>query len=273
VEQSQQQVQQVAPVYASPAAPPREATAAIRRRAWTEPRVSMWWIMSLGVLLLMLYLVVTHALAWWSERQLMTHGVAVQAVITRARNDLNDITVPNKNMQSDSECTLEFTLDGKSYKVIGQLVEHMETVPTITTGPEHPVTLRVDPENPEERWTDRTTTPPFFSRRLIGLAIALPVMALLILVAVLKRRGVLNVWRNGPASAALVVDTRQTPIAPRSQAVRCTSADSGDKRVFTVYLPAGTAKAVAGDTVWVIRPPQRSEPAYAVAWFDRPASA
>ncbi len=272
MQESMGQQQQVAAVSRTLSDPPRKVTATVRRRAWTEPRVRGWWAMALGILLLILYLVVTHATAWWAERRLLTNGVAVQATIVRAQNDLNDITVPDKNMPSDSECTLEFVLDGKSYTVRGQLVEHMENAPHITTGPAHPVMLQVDPDNPEERWTDRTTTPPFFSRRLIGVAIASPVMAVLALVAVFKRRGVLSVWRDGRAAEGLVVDTRQTPVAPTAQVVRCTPADSGDKRVFTVYLPAGAAKVAAGDVVSVVRPASKPEPAYAAAWFDRAAA-
>lgn len=250
-----------------PADPPREVTARVRGRAWTEPRVRLWWALAVAVLGVVLYVVVSQTAGWWKERSLLTRGVEVQAVITRATDRLNDITVPDKKMPPDSTCELEFEWQGRKHQVRGQLPEHMNLGQHVVTGPDHPITLHVDPADPDN-WTDRTTSPPLLRRMIAGVSVGLPIIAVLLLLALLKRRGVLNVWRTGPASGALVVSTGQTPLAPRSRVVRCTPADSTDKRVFTVYLPARAGVPARGDVVWVVRPPERPEPAYAVAWFD-----
>ena len=263
--------------HASPAPPPpadapREVTALVRRRAWTEPRVRLWWLLALGVLAVMLYVVSTQAVAWWKERRLLTHGVAVQAVILEARDRLQSISVPEKNMPPDSECTLQFTHKGKTYRVNGQLDEHMERGQHVTTddpaNPRHPVTLHIDPDDPE-RWTDRTTSPPLLKRVLVGMSIGLPIVALLALLAWLARRRAAEVWRSGAASTALVLSAGQTPVAPRARAVRCTPADSHDKRVFLVYLPAGVAPVAPGDVLWVVHPANKPDPVYSAAWFHR----
>jgi hypothetical protein len=65
----------------------------------------------------------------------------------------------------------------------------------------------------------------------------------------------------------------QTPIAPRSKAVRCTPAESHDKRVFMVYLPACAAPAAPGDVIWVISPADKPEPVYSAGWFNRAGDA
>ena len=252
-----------------PADPPRALTAAARRRAWTEPRVRRWWLLAAGVLLLTLYVVLTQLAGWWSERRLLTEGSEVQAVVVAASDRLQSISVPDKSMPPDSEATMEFELGGRTHTVKGQLPGHMERGERITTGPKHPVTLRVDPNDPS-RWTDRTTPPPLLSRLVLPLSIGLPIVAALGLVALSGRGSASRIWRDGQAAPALVVGPAgQTPFAPRSSAVRCTPADSNDKRVFTVYLPAGAPAVAAGDVVWVVRPPDRPEPAYAAAWFAR----
>jgi hypothetical protein len=171
-------------------------------------------------------------------------------------------------MPPDSVCELEFDWKGGKHRVRGQLPGHMERGEHVVTGPASPVPIRVDPNDPD-RWTDRKTSPPLLARQLIPAAIGLPIVAVLGLLAFLKRGAAARVWRDGQAALALVVGTGQSPFAPRSRALRCTAAESSDKRVFTVYLPAGAAPLTAGDAVWVVRPADRPEPAYAAGWFER----
>lgn len=252
-----------------PADAPRDvASRLIRKRAWTEPRVRLWWVLGIAIAVLMTYLFATQAANWWAQRRLLNRGTVVQAIIIEAKTDLNDITVPGKSMAPDSTCVMRFEISGKQYEVMGQLPEHIERGEHIVTGPEKPVTLHVDPNDPTQ-WTDRTTSPPFLSRQMIGVAIGAPIAIVLIVAAVLKRRGVLRVWRDGQAAPALVVGTSQTPVAPRCRVVRCTPADSADKRVFTVYLPAEARHISSGDFVWVVHRNGKPEPCYAAAWFDR----
>jgi hypothetical protein len=227
------------------------------------------------VLLLTLYVAATQVAAWWSDRRLVTHGAEVQAVVAAWSNQLQSISVANKAMPPDAEATIEFELGGRKHTVRGQLPGHMERGQQVTTGPDHPITLRFDPEDPS-RWTDRTAAPPLLSRLLIPLSIGVPIVAVLGLVAWSGRKSAQRVWRDGAAAPAMVVGPAgQTPFAPRARALRCTPADSTDKRVFTVYLPPGAAAsaAAAGDVVWVVRPADRPEPAYAVAWFAREGDA
>jgi hypothetical protein len=229
--------------------------------------VRLWWVMSLGVLLVALYIVITQVATWWSERRLLAHGVTVEATIDRAIDGLNDIAVPDKKMPPNSMVAVSFDWKGRrEHPALRQLPENIERGIFVVTGSK--IVVHVDPDDPDN-WTARTAAPPLASRQLIGVAIAAPIVGVLGLVALFKRRGVLKVWRNGRASAALMVGSSQTPVAPRASGVRCTLADSTDNRVFTVYLPPGAAKPAVGDVVWVIHPGGKLDPAYAAAWFVR----
>jgi hypothetical protein len=253
----------------APADAPRDVSGQVSRRAWTEPRVRLFWLLALGVLLVTLYLLVVHVASWSGEQRLFKSGTQVNAIVIRAQSDIHDITLPDKTMPPDTLCTIRFDWNGKPYEPASDyLAEHMERGEHIITG--RPFPVRVDPTDPE-KWTDRTEPPPFFSRKLIGVMIGTPIVLLLLVAAFVKHRGVLEVWRNGRATQAVVLGTGQTPVAPRARAARCTAISGGadDKRVFTVYLPVGAGRIENGDVLWVIRPANKPEPAYAAAWFER----
>lgn len=265
VAQPQQQLTAAGPATpvgaGAPPAPPREVTAAVRARTWTEPRVRLWWVLSIGLLALALYVVGRQTFGWIRERGLIANGIVTEALVEQAGSATTAVL-----QQSDSVAILSFDRpDGSRHRVTGVLPEHMERgieIPVTKT-----VTIRVDPKDPDH-WTDRTT-PPSVTRQMVAAAVALPLVGVLGTVGVTKRRRALSTWRDGTASAALVLETLHTPVAPRSRAVRCTPADSSDNSVFTVYLPPGSPPVARGDALWVVRPPGRKISAYAVGWFAR----
>lgn len=230
----------------------------------------LWWLLCLGVLAVTLAVGVRQAATWWSERQLLAKGVAVDGKIVRAITPENDMSVPGRNMSPDSVCEIEFEWpkgSGKLYRpALRVLPENAEEGKPVVTG--STITLHVDPDDPEQ-WTARTKTPALGGRQLIGVAVGAPIVAVLAVVAALKRRRTLDVWTNGRVIRAQVLSTGTSPVAPQSRALRCTTADSRDKRVFTVFVPAGTAAAGNGDEVWVVRVADKVEPTVAAAWFER----
>jgi hypothetical protein len=224
--------------------------------------VRLWWVLCLGVLGVTLVVAVRLTATWWSERQLLGSGVPVEGTLVRAITAENDMSVPGKNMAPDSVCTIEFEWKGRAYKVTDVLRENVEENKPVVTGSK--VTLHVDPDDPE-RWTARTHAAPLGGRQLIGVAVGAPIVAGVALVAILKRRRMFDVWANGQAMRAQVLGTGTSPVAPQSRSLRCTLADSRDKRVFTVFVPGGAV----GDEVWVVRDPNKVEPTLAAAWFER----
>src|SRR2546423_15682013 len=67
-----------------PPAAPRPMTPLARRRAWTEPTVRVWWLIALGILLLIAAYVADRAWAWRGRNKLITDGTPVTAKIVEA---------------------------------------------------------------------------------------------------------------------------------------------------------------------------------------------
>jgi hypothetical protein len=121
------------------------------------------------------------------------------------------------------------------------------------------IALRVDPSDPNN-WTDRTE-PRSWVVELSVVAILLPLVLLLLLVAFLQRARVLRIWRHGEETAATVVEIRQTALAPLSRLVRFTVNDGSSSRVCSVLVPVRAGVPGRGDAVTLVMPrgvPQRA---------------
>ena len=128
------------------------------------------------------------------------------------------------------------------------------------------ISIRIDPKNPKT-WTNRTTPPPLIDE-LFAPLLLLPALVVSVLAAVALRRRVTQLWATGEARQAIVVDTKQTPLAPLSHVVRCTLADGTDKRLITVYLPHRAAgKPAKGQAIWLVTHPKNPQRALAAAAF------
>lgn len=246
--------------------PPRELTPVIRRRLWTEPRVRRWWILAAGLALLLLYIIGMQTSAWLTERRLIHHGTVVEAKIISADTPIVGNVTAGRPMPPDSDVDLEFDwTDGRKLRVTGKSLGHIDSKQNVVVG--KTVAIHVDPEDPSV-WTSRTRPAPLISNQLIALSVGLPLLLILLAFAFLKRKALADVYGGGRIGSAIVVGLGQSPFAPRARAVRCTAADSNDKRVFTVYLPPGDAPA-PGESIWIIRPGAQLEPAIALGWVDR----
>ena len=83
----------------------------------------------------------------------------------------------------------------------------------------------------------------------------LPLLALAIVVMLLRRRRILKIWRSGEAAAAVVVDTKQSSIAPRSRVMRFALRDGDDRRVFQTLAPRSMGELNPGDEVMILHEP------------------
>jgi len=126
-------------------------------------------------------------------------------------------------------------------------------------------TIYVDP-NDSTNYTARTEPPPM-GRLLIGPMLLCAFAAVLLALSIVKRRGVLAIWRNGEAREAAVVETKQTALAPRSRLVRCALTAGNDRRVINVYVPHRAGNPQPGETIWILMPTGRPEKAVAAASF------
>ena len=237
--------------------PPRPLTARARRGAWTEPRVRLWWLAAAAVAATALGLLAVRYLQWRADTRLVREGRVVEAFIYASEG----FPVPGRNRPPSSHVTLRYTVDGKDYEVVGYLEGRKEFYVTHTYVP-----IRVAPDDPL-RWTARTEPDPLWFR-LIGGMILLPVPVVLALVALLKRAGLLRLWRNGRLVEAVVIDSRHTALAPRARFVRCAAVDVGDKLVRGVHVPRHAADVTRGDVVWLVADPRGGPRAVAVSWMQ-----
>jgi hypothetical protein len=234
------------PTAPAPASPPRELSAKASKRAWAEGRVRAWWLCGAVVLAVTTFYGISQTLNWWNDRKLITQGIAVDANIDEA----NGSTLQRKFLREEPvKVKLSFTLpDGTKQQVEGQL---RPPGPAVTA--QTPLPIHYDPKNPK-RWTERSQLAPW-AREMTVVWMILPVLALLFLIAFLQRRRMLGIWRNAPAAQAVVVDSRQTSIAPRSRVLRYALRE-GDRRVCQTLYPLNAGLPEPGETIWIIAPPE-----------------
>jgi hypothetical protein len=237
--------------------PPRELTPRVRRRAWTEPHVRFWWMLSLALLLIGAYVAVREWRVWSREVRLIKQGRVVDAEITSA----GGLSSRWQQMPPDSLVTLEYAVDGTKYQQSGYLKGRKDFIQVRGTVP-----IRIDAADPSQ-WTARTE-PPSMAQQLTGPAVVLPAFVVMGFIALIHRARLLRTWRDGTTGAAVVVEARQTALAPRSRLVRCTPADAADKRIINVFVSHGGAAAPRpGDVLWLIFPPGGRGRPVAAAWL------
>jgi hypothetical protein len=248
--------------------PPRPITARVRRRAWADPPVRLWWGAALALVLLGLYLCGQQVLSWRRQVWLVEHGTEVTATVKQANNELF-----RRKQPGDASVVLAFEWQGKPYQVSG-ILEGRNPRDQISV--EDKVPIRIDPNDPDT-WTARGDRPPL-GVELVGGGILIGLAVLAVLPAVVLRGRVLRTWRDGPPARAVIVGRHQTALAPRARAVRCmldeagppgeadapAESDGGERRVMTVYAPASVAW---GEELTVLVPPGGGRP-LAVAWFE-----
>ena len=223
-----------------PSAAPRELTPRVRRRSWVEPRVRVWWMLAAALIAVAGYFVAVQLARSAQDRWLINNGTAVQAKVL----DANGNPLQNKNYPPE---------DQRAAVITGGHVK-----------------LFVDPNN-SSRWTDRTEI-DLAHDTLVGVMLA-PIALILLIVAFVKRAGILRVWRTGAPLRAIVVDARQTAAAPLSRLVRFTPGGTGGKRIFTTLIPARLGAPRPGDAIWLIAPENRPRQAIVPAAYAGPKDA
>jgi hypothetical protein len=243
---------------AAPPAPPRELTPVVRRRAWRERHVRLWVVLGLALLVVAVYYGASRTWWWWQERRLIQNGLKVQAEIMGPY--VGEDWPANKVLLPDAQVDIVYEVNGRKFRPHSALAGRKEQIKTRTLIP-----IYVDPKDPEQ-WTPRQE-PPWLAGELLGTFLVGPAAVLLLMIALLKRRHVLKIYRDGEAVPAEVIGVGQTPSAPLSRLVRCAVNCEEGARVIKTIVPA-SSNLRPGDLIWLIVPPGKPEPAIPAALFE-----
>jgi len=235
--------------------PPRMLTVTAARRAWMEPRVRFWWMSAIVLLGLGAAFTFEQSFAWYKLRSLVRDGLRVEAKIV----EIEGFNRGGRLFPASSNVKLSYAVDGREYTYVGPLEGRAEPVSVDET-----ITLRVNPDDPEN-WTLRTETIPI-GHYLIGGILMLPVTLVGLVAAFVQRVIVVRAWKNNPAFEMKVIDTRQSPLAPRSRLLRCTPGKIGDLRVIYIYLPRTIDP---GESIWAVPLGPQSSHALAIEAFEK----
>jgi hypothetical protein len=237
--------------------PPRPLTPRVRRHSWTEPHARSWGLVASVVTLVTLYFLGAGYYAWWRDVKLIREGREVSAFIYAAEG----YPIPGRHRPPTAPVELHYEVDGRKYEVEGFLRGRTEPFVVQTYVPIH-----VDPDDPT-RWTARTRPDAVWPEMLGGL-ILLPAVPILAAVAWFRRARVLRLWRDGRAVEAVVLESHQTALAPRSRFLRCAPADPSDSRVIGVYVPDRAGRLAPGDSLWLLTDPAGGSRAAAALWLQ-----
>lgn len=237
---------------------PRPLTPRATRQSWWEPSVRAWWLVAIAIAFVLAFqltvqltesLQVRHRQAQWRHET-----VTIDKIDGSSRTSY---TVAPEYLATSLLDMTYTDAAGAKQKLSGHLVAQFK--------PKHPgetVELLIDPADPTN-YTDRVRPAPLIEQFIIpGMLCPFPVI--FAIVAVVKRKRTLGLWRDGQRRKAEVIDVQKSALAPRSAVLRCTVPDSREHRLFRLTIPRRLLPSPQkGDTLDVITPP--GEPTRAIA--------
>jgi hypothetical protein len=210
--------------------------------------VRIWCVLAAVLGVVIIYFTISQVLTGAAERAMILNGIPVTAQIVQLSGTSNPDAAFRRNEPLATK--LQYTLPGedKPRAERGQLSILSDHDAVIHPGDQ--IALRIDRNDPDH-WTDRTE-PRSWLVELSVVAILLPMVVLLLIIAALQRARILRIWRNGEAAEATVVEVRQTALAPLSRLLRFTLNDGSSTRVCSVLIPTRAGVPARGDPVTLV---------------------
>jgi len=201
------------------------------------------------------YLYYARAQISLADRRLLSSGDKYDATVVEIEGQSRPgAKVPRS---ASPRVRLRFTPpDGDTRTVEGSLAPSLTG--TVEVGGTVPI--RVNPTDPAI-WTDRTE-PRSLAAELSMALIFTPIALATIAVVLLRRRGVLNIWRHGNPAVAHVVGMQHSPLAPKSRQLRYALNEGSDRRVCAMLYPVSAGLPAVNDEMLLII--ARDNPAKAV---------
>lgn len=249
-----------------PAPAPRAVTSRVRRHAWFEASVRQWWLAAMLLLLAVGYFAYQQYREASQEAWLREKGTRIEAIVWRVEDH-----VPGRPLRPTDLMRLEVNDPEQLQKLTDPKPFTLQaTAPgakgVLTTG--EPLTILVDPASPTSVWTSRLEPVPLLPRLTIAFMI-LPFALVVSVVAIWMHRRIINVWINGQAHEAVVMDTRQTATAPMSWLVHCAYRSLPERRLMKIFLPHSVGRPANGQIIWVIAPEANPLQAIAAASYEK----
>jgi hypothetical protein len=237
---------------------PRELTPAVRRRSWTERHVRIWSLLAFAMTAIAAYYAISRYYFWSQETRLIEHGEMIQAEIMGWAPGMDAPRL--KVVSATDPVDIQYTYKGQTYRSFSVLGGRAEQIVTRTTVP-----IFIDPANPA-RWTARIQ-PASLIHEMLSAMLLVPFAVVLFALALIRRRQVLTIYRDGEVVLAEVVGLHHSAAAPFSRLLRCAVHVGQHVRVIKILLPAHKAPDT-GQPLWLIAPPNRADQAIPAALFE-----
>jgi len=229
---------------------PRPITPAARSRSWAEMPVRIWCILAITLAVVIVYFTINQVMSGASEREMILNGTPVDAVVVQISGTTNPDAVFHRNETLPAKVRYRLPDEQSDRLAYGSL--SILSQPDAVIHPGDSIPLRIDRADPNH-WTDRTQPRSWFVELSVVLLL-FPLLAVLLLIAVLQRARILRIWRDGIVAEATVVEVRQTALAPLSRLLRFTVNDGSSSRVCSVLVPTRVGVPARGETVSLIMP-------------------
>jgi hypothetical protein len=204
------------------------------------------------------YYALSRYYSWAGEGALIEHGEKIQAEIMGWAPGMD--APRNKIVSPTDAVEIQYVYKGQVFRPFGVLGGRTEQIRTRTLVP-----IFIDPRHPW-RWTARTE-PTSLIHEMLSAMILVPFAIVLFALALLRRRQVLAIYRNGDTMLAEVVGVSHSAAAPLSRFLRCAVDSIPQARVVKVLLPTHRSPDV-GQPLWLIAPPNKIEQAIPAALFE-----
>lgn len=227
---------------------PRSITPRARRRSWAELPVRPWIILALVSSIVVIFFLVTRIREAISDRWLVNNGVDVVATFVSVNSD----PVAKRWSRNDAmPAAIAFEWNKKPVRIEIPRLEPKAGAYAVIG---EKLKIKIDPNDPQ-KWTEESTLKPW-THELAAVGMLLPLAAIAFAMMLLKRRGVLQTWRDGSVVPATVVEVRQSGAAPQSRVIRFTFDQEEDRRIWTTLMPVSAGIPAAGESIWIIATPQ-----------------
>jgi hypothetical protein len=237
--------------------PPRAITATARRRSWAEMSVRIWCVLAATLAVVIIYFTINQVIVGASERDLILHGIPVDAVAVQIGGTTNP-DAPFRRGETLA-AKVRYTLPGETEARVVPGSLSIVDDPAAVIHPGDHLPLRVDRNDPTH-WTDRTQPRSLLVEMSVVL-ILLPLLIFIFVIALLQRARILRIWRVGDVVDVTVIEIRQTALAPLSRQVRFSVSDGSNSRVCAVLVPTRAGIPNRGDAIALVMPrgvPQRA---------------